>query len=33
MMRTLRGHLRSRQRQPAKVRRYFHEEHVAYAAA
>jgi hypothetical protein len=33
MMRTLRGHLRSTQRQPAKVRRYFHEEHVAYAAA
>ncbi len=33
MMRSLRGHLRSTQKQPAKVRRYFHEEHVAYAAA
>ncbi|MGH9776724.1 MAG: IS630 family transposase [Candidatus Acidiferrales bacterium] len=32
MMRSLRGHLRSTQKQPAKVRRYFHEEHVAYAA-
>ena len=27
------AHLRSTQKQPAKVRRYFHEEHVAYAAA
>lgn len=33
MMRSLRGRLRSTQKQPAKVRRYFHEEHVAYAAA
>ena len=33
MIRSLRGHLRSTQKQPAKVRRYFHEEHVAYAAA
>jgi len=33
MMRSLRAHLRSTQKQPAKVRRYFHEEHVAYAAA
>ena len=32
MMRSLRGHLRSTQKQPAKVRRYFREEHVAYAA-
>lgn len=28
----LRAHLRSTQRQPAKVRRYFEEEHVRYAA-
>jgi len=33
MMRSLRGHLRSTQKQPGKVRRYFREEHVAYAAA
>jgi transposase len=33
MMRSLRRRLRSTQKQPAKVRRYFHEEHVAYAAA
>lgn len=33
MIRSLRGRLRSTQKQPAKVRRYFHEEHVAYAAA
>jgi transposase len=33
MMKSLRAHLRSTQKQPAKVRRYFHEEHVAYAAA
>jgi transposase len=33
MMCALREHLRSTQRQPAKVRRYFHEQHVAYAAA
>ena len=31
-MKSLRGRLRSTQKQPAKVRRYFHEEHVAYAA-
>ena len=30
---SLRAHLRSTQKQPAEVRRYFHEEHVAYAAA
>jgi len=33
MMLSLRGHLRSTQKQPAKVRRYFQEKHVAYAAA
>jgi len=33
IMRSLRGHLRSTQKQPAKVWRYFHEEQVAYAAA
>ncbi len=33
MMRSLCGRLRSTQKQPAKVRRYFHEEHFAYAAA
>ena len=33
MMKSLRAHLRSTQKQPTKVRRYFHEEHVAYAAA
>ena len=32
LMQQLRSRLRSTQRQPAKVRRYFHEEHVAYAA-
>lgn len=32
MMRSLRGYLRSTQKKPAKVRRYFQEEHVAYAA-
>lgn len=29
----IRRFLRSRQRQPAKVARYFHERHVTYAAA
>jgi len=33
MIVNLRSHLRSTQRQPDKVRRYFHEEHVAYAAS
>lgn len=32
LLRNLRSHLRSTQRQPAKVRRYFEEQHVAYAA-
>jgi transposase len=32
MLKSLRARLRSTQKQPAKVRRYFHEEHVAYAA-
>lgn len=33
MMKSLRAHLRSTQKQPTKVRRFFHEKHVAYAAA
>lgn len=33
MMKSLRAHLRSTQKQPAKVRRFFHEKHVTYAAA
>jgi transposase len=33
MMKSLRAHLRSTQKLPAKVRRYFHEKRVAYAAA
>lgn len=33
MMKSLRAHLRRTQKQPAKVRRFFHEKHVAYAAA
>ncbi len=33
LMRNVRGFLRSRQRQPTIVRRYFLEEHVRYAAA
>ena len=33
MMKSLRAHLRSPQKQPTKVRRFFHEKHVAYAAA
>jgi len=32
MLRSLRSYLRSRQRQPHIVRKYFHEEHVRYAA-
>ena len=33
MVRDLRAYLRSRQRQPHVVARYFHERHVTYAAA
>lgn len=33
MMDNVRGHLRSRQNRPDVVRRFFHEEHVRYAAA
>jgi transposase len=33
MMGHVRGHLRRRQKQPDVVRRFFHEEHVRYAAA
>lgn len=33
MMGHVRGHLRRRQRQPEVVRRFFHEDHVRYAAA
>jgi hypothetical protein len=32
MIESLRGHLRGAQKQPAKVRRYFHQKHVAHAA-
>jgi hypothetical protein len=32
MLASLRGYLRSRQRQPVLVARYFHERHVTYAA-
>jgi transposase len=32
LMNDMRSRLRSTQRQPAKVKRYFHEQHVAYAA-
>jgi hypothetical protein len=32
MLGSLRGYLRSRQRQPRLVARYFHERHVTYAA-
>lgn len=32
MIRNVRSHVRSRQRQPALITRYFHEEHVRYAA-
>lgn len=33
MLQHIRGYLRSRQRRPALVKRYFHEPHVRYAAA
>ena len=32
MIESLRGHLRGAQKQPAKVRRNFYQEHVAHAA-
>jgi hypothetical protein len=32
MMENVRRHLRRRQRQPDVVQRFFHEQHVAYAA-
>lgn len=33
MINNIRSYLRSTQRQPHIVRRFFHEKHVAYAAA
>jgi hypothetical protein len=32
MMSKVRSHLRRRQKQPEVVKRFFHEEHVRYAA-